>query len=382
MSILHFNMSSKSLQNAPIVLVLLLPLIVFPKVFNPYEYGKFLIFVTGVEVVLFLNLIFSRRNFKIPTDKLSILIYLFLFTTLIADLLGADAKTSLLGSDWRLQGFLTSFSGAVLYVLLRNYSKLENSYFSKVALLSAFLISAVAIYQVFLFYFISDSNIETYQGRFVGSMGNPNFLAGFLAMLLPFVLLIGPNRKYQPFLKIFVTGLVLIAIWLSGSRSGMMAIGFIIFSSLIYCFREQKLKNFLVGVVAVCLVFFLFQTIKSERVSIWDNRNLIWEEGIKAVVKRPILGYGQENFELIYPVARNVKVDNAHNIFIETAVSSGIVGLILFALILFTAIKEASVPVKLSLGAFVISGFFNPLSIAQIALFWLLLGLTKARFKA
>ena len=127
------------------------------------------------------------------------------------------------------------------------------------------------------------------------------------------------------------------------------------------------------------LAFIIVQTLISQRISVWDNRGLIWVEGLKAIFSRPVLGYGQENFELIYPAYRHIKIDNAHNLFIETAVSSGFLGLFLLIMVLLYGIKAASFPVKLSLSAFILSGFFNPLSIAQIAFFWFLLGITREK---
>lgn len=377
-------MSSNIFVRSLIAIIVFLPLVVFPHVFNAYEYGKFLLFVTGVETVLFMFLVFARKNFKIPSDRLSTLIYLFIFITITSDLFGIDIKTSLLGSDLRLQGFITLFSGGILYVLMKNYFQEPNENFFNISvLISSLVLSFIAIYQGIMFHFVMGSNVATYQGRIVGTMGNPNFLAGILSMMLPFVWFSKfKNKNFGLILKIVLTILISVAIFLTGSRSGMIGAAFIILSSLVYYFRKQKFRNILIGIIAICLVFVFFQTnIKNQRVSVWDNRDLIWSEGLKAIESRPILGYGQENFELIYPKERNVKVDSAHNIFIEVGVASGIVGLILFVLIVFTAIKEAPFPIKLSIAAFIISGFFNPLSIAQIAFFWMVVGLTKTRFE-
>jgi ABC-type maltose transport system permease subunit len=59
---------------------------------------------------------------------------------------------------------------------------------------------------------------------------------------------------------------------------------------------------------------------------------------------------------------------------LEITVSSGLVGLIIFVSIIGYTLLHATFEVRLSLIAFLITAQFNPLSIAQIALFWLLLG--------
>ena len=104
-----------------------------------------------------------------------------------------------------------------------------------------------------------------------------------------------------------------------------------------------------------------------------DNRLLIWTVGLEALSKRPILGYGQENFEHAIPGGKMHKADNAHNIFLETAMSSGLIGLFIFLGIVITSFRKASFTVGMSLLAFLIVAQFNPLSIVQISLFWFLL---------
>lgn len=111
------------------------------------------------------------------------------------------------------------------------------------------------------------------------------------------------------------------------------------------------------------------------RYSIWENRIIIWEEGIKVVIKRPILGYGQENFQLVFPAERRLSVDNAHNLFLEILISSGLLGLGAYLMVLREAFKKLPFFAKLSLLAFLVRAQFNPLSIPEIALFWYLLAL-------
>jgi O-antigen ligase len=110
------------------------------------------------------------------------------------------------------------------------------------------------------------------------------------------------------------------------------------------------------------------------RYSQWDNRFIIWNAGINSVIQKPILGVGQENFELIFPKNMHFRVDNAHNLFLETAVSSGLIGLFLYLLIICNSLKLAEFKIKLAIIAFLITGFFNPLNIVSIILFWILVG--------
>ena len=130
----------------------------------------------------------------------------------------------------------------------------------------------------------------------------------------------------------------------------------------------------------LCLLFLVLmmgkQSLLLKRTSVWDNRPYLWQTVLDGVIKRPLLGYGQENVEFLFPKTY-AKVDNAHNIFLEVAGASGLVGLILFVCILAIGLKGASSPVRLALFTFLIIAQFNPLSIPQIVLFWYLLAVEK-----
>jgi O-antigen ligase len=104
---------------------------------------------------------------------------------------------------------------------------------------------------------------------------------------------------------------------------------------------------------------------------------LIATVGLQALAKSPILGFGQENFEIAIESWKMHTVDNAHNIFLETAVASGIVGLLIFLAIIFVAFRNANFTIRMALLAFLIVAQFNPLSITEIMLFWFLLAISK-----
>lgn len=374
----------------------LLPFVYIPFLWNPYEFSKFLVLVISVQILVIIFAIKylkqKKRSSFFSFDLLSITILLFLAVTLLSDVFGLDPKVSLLGGMYRHQGFITQLLGIFYFFLLREYLSISDkkqvlNNVQKFAGVSAFILSGVAIWHAISFNIFHDISVPTYQGRIVATMGNPNFLGGYLAMLLPLVVFSKRSHLDQGetltrgALRWVLAGILLVTILLSGSRGAILSAGVIM---LIYLKKYTSFIQVILYIFMILLAIYyndtyhysdkLFETRKS---SIWDNRVLIWTEGVKAVMKRPILGYGQENFELVFPKERIMKVDNAHNIFLEVAVSSGIVGLVLFLTIISIALRRAFWPVKLSLLTFLIIAQFNPLSIAQIALFWFLLGVSS-----
>lgn len=419
------------------ILFLILPLIYLPNTFNPYEFPKFVIFVGAVFLLLLLNLrrFWSRRytppqndgrkrSIAFRIDTLTKLVLLYGIIVYIADLFGLDPKTSFLGSAYRHQGFITLLAGICLFFLARN-----NHYknYIRGILFGAFLVCLVALYQAIAFYIFHDLSIPNYQGRIVGTLGNPNSLAGYLVMVLPFALF---NKNIM--VKIILGLMILAVVIFTDSKSAFLALGFLFLVygvRLIYRLKLwRKIRIMLLSVTIVSLLTLLTNNtyppfrslsvhlkgdlsvtnqtpIVKERgcPEIWpteypwkfisdiynskifsfareapcDNRFLIWLVGLQTLSSRPLLGFGQENFEIAVPLGKMHSVDNAHNIFLETAMSSGLLVLLMFLGIIIIAFIKAGFTIRMSLLAFLIVGQFNPLSIVQIALFWFLLGVVS-----
>ncbi len=356
---------------------LILPLIYLRNIFSPYEFPKFIFFSAIVFMLFLLNIkAISKKMISFKFDFLTKLALVYVSVVYFADLLGIDPRTSFLGSEFRHQGFITLLSGVILFLLLRYIFNKYNSIFVNSILLSSFFVCIFALWQGIGVYIFHDFSIPTYQGRIVGAIGNPNSLAGYLAIVFPFAFYV-KNK----IIRVILSVMIMLVIFLAESRAGILAVGIILAIWMILFIKRLVLRKKIIVIIAgIVFLIFLVQLFQGQRAqfnrsSIWDNRGLIWSEGLKAVFKQPILGYGQENFELIFPQERHMKVDNAHNIFLETAISSGLLGLIIFAGIIITAFKRANLTVKLSLLSFLVVAQFNPLSIPQIVLFWFLLAI-------
>ena len=166
---------------------------------------------------------------------------------------------------------------------------------------------------------------------------------------------------------------------ISFSRSAIIAAILIAF---IFSYEKLGKKSVLV-VILVSLIGFAaisnkYVASQIERTSTWDTRNIIWTNGLKAIVKKPILGYGQENFEPVFPKNLGMNVDSAHNIFLQIVIETGFVGLALFLYILYLSSRSKNKMLNLSILTYIIVAFFNPVSVAEIAIFWFILGLANS----
>ncbi len=364
------------------VVLSILPVIFFPKVFNSYELPK-LIFL-GISILMLGTVVLFRevsiKNLRIRLNRIDTLVIIFLVILFASDIFGVSVKNSFLGSSYRLQGFLTYLILGYGYMIVRILSmqgkvKIYNVLFVQLALLSILLIA-----QYFLVSTLGES-ISLFQNRYHGTFGNPNFAGGYMAMLFAYILFAKGNTHKVYWFKPLVILLCGIAIILTDSRSAILAV---VISIVLYYFNIiKKIQGWIriAFVIAICAISFSFifltidQSLLEKRSSEWENRSIIWKEGMQLFSKRPILGYGQENVQIIFPANLHFSVDNMHNIFLEYAVSSGIVGLVLFVILSLLSFIKSDRARKMLFLSFFVTAFFNPLSIAQLFLFWVFLGI-------
>jgi O-antigen ligase len=369
---MSLNINSKSIISLILcILIIVTPFITLSFGKSPFEFPKF-IFTLIIAQILALLLIF--KNFSLTKNKIILSISLFVLVNFVSNMLGLDPRVSLLGGEYRFQGFLLLISSFIL--VLSTSFKINKTLIYNSIILSSILLSALTVAQFLLLkngYFLS-----SYNGRVIATLGNPNFIGAYVAMALPLVLTL--NLK-NTLLKLFFILLLIISVLISLSLSAILATTVIltiyVFNNLRKYGRGKQIIPAILLVILIALTIFSFKD-SVYRYSQWDNRFIIWGQGIKSAINKPLLGVGQENFELIVPTEMFYKVDNAHNVFLETAVSSGLIGLFSFLAIIYQGLNKARYNEKLSILAFLIAGFFNPLPIICINVFWILIGLSAA----
>lgn len=348
--------------------IIVSPFLVLNGINNPYEFPKF-IFIVLVSQLLAITFLFYKTEIKF--DLITKIVFLFIGVLFLANLNGLDFRTSLLGNPWRHQGLLLYLSCLILFLSAKNIY--DKKYIELSIQISGILLGLITILE-----FISINNginFPTYNGRVVATMGNPNFLGGYLALALIFILFQEFKNKYLKPTWIFI---ISISIFITQSKSALIAL---VIALISYSIFKLKIKNYLKFIISFLIIglfiAFLNQSNLFQRESVWDTRTLIWEKGIDKISINPILGVGQDNFELVFPKELNFTVDNAHNIFLETIISSGFIGLILFLSILIVGFKNKEFKYKLFLITFLTISFFNPLFISGIVIFWIILGFSN-----
>lgn len=364
-----------------------LPLIFCPFLFNAYELTKVIFFRVVVELMVGLfwvgilaGLVASFNRQKRNLIGFSVLLYgAWLFLTSWG---GEYWWRSFLGNYFRQQGFFTFLHFIFFFFLVILISgKIKKKHLAAAISGGAFAASLYALYQSIDFLKIGD-----YFPDVAGSFGHPNFLGGFLVITLPFSFYLVRKQKIFAFFLLAQA----LAIFFSGSRMAIFLFLALICFYLSWFLRKKWLFPLLIAILVFGALPFAQET------SRFENRGKIWQKGAEAFRQRPVFGWGLENFEdafrsVLIPekdiVLRDLRVDKAHNEFLEILVASGIVGLGLYLFILVSSFKVLWKKLKtaknkdwwlavfLSLCLFVLRSQVNPLSVAENVFFWLLIGL-------
>ena len=232
-----------------------------------------------------------------------------------------------------------------------------------------------------------------------GSFENPAGFAAVLAIGFPIGLyLLVKEKKVEQYIASSVSILILIIVFLSESRTGLLAIlvsSFIYFllqTNFIRKFQKLKFYKLLSAIVMSLLVAGAFMLYYQKKDSA-NGRLLIWEISTKMIEDKPIFGHGFSSFQERYmdyqaeffknnpnskysQLADNVK--HPFNEFIKVTVEFGLIGLaitlsfILFAFWKITKSKNENRGLVLSgLVSFLVFACFSyPLQYISV---WLLL---------
>lgn len=194
-----------------------------------------------------------------------------------------------------------------------------------------------------------------------GPYMNRNHFAGAMELLapLPVVLATRPHLSMlQRFTSMFAGGMMVAAVFLSGSRGGMVSVvaEFLFFVGCLLLVRGGSQRAWMgIGifiVLAASLVAWVGTVDMVERIgtladqfnsATMDRRSTILQDSLAMVKQRPVLGWGLGQFPDVYPQFRsfytNLFVNAAHDDYLQLLVETGFLGFamaVLFIAILYS----------------------------------------------
>ena len=360
-------------------LFIIVPVILTPWNYELFEYNKMMV-VYGITIIIaasWLIKMAALRNFIIKRTPFDIPILLFLISQFLSTLFSMDLHTSIWGYYSRFHGgLLSTIAYTVLYFALvnnlRDIKIIKNIII--IILGTGFLVSFYGILE----HFGIDKNlwVQDVQNRVFSTLGQPNWLAAYLAVLLPIsiipILPINTNttNKYQLIVYMAISAVFYATLLFTKSRSGI--IGFwiadaILLTSVIANEVKQSRPKILnplrlprslcsLAMTFVFLVMSFFiggaglgsrfapapSTSSGESIlsvgitESGDIRKIVWQGAFEIFKHNPVFGTGVETFAYSYykfrPAAHNMTSEwdflynKAHNEYLNFLATTGIVG--------------------------------------------------------
>jgi O-antigen ligase len=292
--------------------------------------------------ILFIN--FSNKRLSLQKiDTLTILVILFQIVGFVIFMLSDQKFISFFGESQRKTGFITYFCLSVYMLFSSKYlTSSERPQIHKIAFITSVVFSAYAIMQFTGNDFVKWSNPYNV---IISTLGNPNFAAAFMAVMLSLTfsaIFLKSMKLYLKFFYLTITCLLIILIYLSDAKQGLLAaligIGFIAVIQLMTL--SKKLGVALLTLVmggAVISIFGMLQIGPLQSLLYKDSvtlRGYYWRAGINMFLENPLTGVGQDRYganfnqykDSQFVVERGFELmsSNAHNIFIQIFATGGV----------------------------------------------------------
>lgn len=321
-------------------------------------------FIVLIIFSLWLLLAALDKNYRPHSSPLLWAALSFVVVMLVAALFGEDPYKSFWSNFERMEGAITLLHlGAYFLVLGSVFTTKEwRAYF--------YLSLSVSVTLAFYGLLQLGGAFPIHQGRLRpdASFGNATYFAGYLLIHVFLALFLttraGTARalRYTLFSSVVLFSTVLIA---TGTRGAALALALGLLVYAVYgAFRLSGARRVLALLSLVLLLASPFVLISlRERPFIAENgilsrlatvsltnedmqaRFIIWRMALQGLKERPLLGWGQENFNYIFNAHYDTRLegreewfDRTHNIFLDWAVAGGLFGLLGYLSLFATAL--------------------------------------------
>lgn len=352
------------------ILALFTPLIISKSTLFPFIFGKAVAFQILVELMLIVYLIGLAKfpEWRPRFLALTWLILAFFVVLVLSTIFSADPYVSFWSKHERMEGLFTlSHYFAFFLVLTGVFRKKEDWLgFLRWSVIAAFLVSLHASAQwLNLPGFIKGIGVS-------GTLGNSSFLATYLVFNSFFALFLFLEKTNPRFFHLGCFLLFNFILLLTGTRAALYGqfLGLFVFFGLYGFFLASlRLKKIIavslvLAVVSVSLIFVFKDSdfVKGNRIlarvtdvslesATLQQRFAGWRTGLEGFKARPILGWGQENYQIVfykfidpYFYGPTETFDRPHNKYIDILVSNGVLGLLaylgIFAVLFFWILRS------------------------------------------
>ncbi|MBU1091928.1 O-antigen ligase family protein [Patescibacteria group bacterium] len=345
----------------------LLSLIVVDFLFFPFITGKNFFFRIMVEILFFLWVFVAvfDKKYRPKKSPLLIAVSATFFILVLATFFGENIYRSFWSNYERMEGLVGQLHLFAYFLILASVLRVKKDW--KILFGAMIGVSFIATFYGFLQFF-GKAAIHQSSTRLDATFGNATYLAIFIIFHLFLISLffIWFRQKWIRISLGVLFALEALVMFLTATRGAILGfLGGLFLMGLLMAFlgHNKKLRYFFVGLlVAFVVVISLFLFIKdtsfvkenyvlsrfsslsfSEQTV--ESRFTIWGMSIEGFKEHPILGWGPENYNLVFnkyfePILYKQEpwFDRAHNVLFDWLITTGIIGFISYLSIFATAI--------------------------------------------
>jgi O-antigen ligase len=330
------------------------PLLVSASLFFPFITTKVFAFRFIVEAAFFLWIALALISPEFRPKRSPILYALIAFLVVIglADIFGAAPLKSFWSNYERMEGYITLLHlGALFLVMSSVFKEREWRWWWNTSIAASALMIVYCLFQL-----AGVTQIHQGGARIDGTLGNAAYLAlYFLIHIFITLFYYFRSRGSVRWTYAAVTLGQAYMLYLTATRGAILALlgGLALFALISAVSREKtRLRLWSRALLALIVVLVLgfvalrnssfvkkspvLERLSTVNLSQWKNegRSFVWPMALQGIKEKPILGWGQDNFNYIFAEHYSPEMfrlepwfDRAHNIFLDWAVAGGILGL-------------------------------------------------------
>ena len=345
-----------------------LPLYVSSSMLFPFITGKNFAFRIIVEIIfcVWVGLAVLRPEYRPRLTAIFKAVTIFIGIIFLADLFGPNPLRSFFSNYERMEGFMMLVHLYAYFVMLATlFTRRDWMVIFHTTIIASILVSYVALLQKFGY------RISLQWGfRVDSTIGNPTYLAAYLVFHV-WLLLMLMYHYAKRWWRVGLYGTILLIelaiIYFTATRGAILALLAVFIplcGAVIYFWprifpRHPYMRRWACGVLAVIIFIpILFWSVRhtqfvqsnpvlqrltsfSLKEKTFQSRFFIWGMSSRGAFERPILGWGQENYYLVFQkyfnpglYANEPWFDRSHNIIFDWLIHAGFLGLAAYVAIL------------------------------------------------
>ncbi len=331
-------------------------LIVFESLLFPFVSGKNFAFRILIEIIFSVWVLLALLNarYRPRWTPLLISVVIFIGIVALADVFGENFFKSFWSNFERMEGLITLLHLFAYLIMAVSVLAREDLWiwFWRVSLGVSFVVSIHTIFQSF----------STDATRLFSTLGNPIYLAVYMLFHIFIAAILAAQDKATRSERIVYMVLIALQIWVlyltatRGATLGLIGGMFLATCGILFSYRHEKRSRIiaLTGVMVLIVLVGSFALARNSdfvqdspvlkrfsNLSLSDQtifaRTVLWGMAWEGVKEKPLLGWGQGNFNLVFAKYYDPRMysneqwfDRTHNIVFDWLVAAGILGLLAY----------------------------------------------------